>query len=110
MIIYALLFLSSISAAVGQLLLKQGMSQLPLISIFNRYVLLGFLFYAFGLTLWMYGLSKASLSLVYSFTLLTFVMVFLFSAIFLNESIKPLSLCGIGIIAIGFLMILKGQS
>ena len=103
--IYLILLLSSISAAVGQIFLKKGAY-----SFFNGYLFFGVFLYFLGFLLWVYCLSKINLTIVYSFTLLTFVMVFLLSYCFLNEKVSLMSGLGILIVSLGFAMIVKGQT
>lgn len=103
--IYFILLLSSISAAVGQIFLKKGAD-----NFFNGYLFFGVFLYFLGFLLWVYCLSKINLTIVYSFTLLTFVMVFLLSAYLLNEKISMMSGLGILIVSLGFVIIVKGQT
>lgn len=103
--IYFLLTLSSISAAFGQIFLKKGST-----NILSVYMLVGLFLYFLGFVIWVYCLSKISLTVVYSFTLLTFLLVFLFSAFILNERINFMTYLGIAVVFIGFSLILRGQT
>lgn len=103
--IYFYLSLSSFCAALGQVFLKRGANIIPSI-----YLGIGMALYAVGFLLWIYCLSKTSLTIVYSFTLLTFILVFFMANIFFNEKISILSLAGISLVVLGFILITKGQS
>lgn len=103
--IFFLLFLSSVCAAFGQIFLKKGARPIP-----NIDLGVGLLLYILGFLLWMYCLTKVNLTVVYAFTLLTFIMVFIFSNIFFNEKIYFLSYIGIIFIFLGFSLIVKGQT
>lgn len=76
----------------------------------NLKLFLGLSFYFFGMLIWIYCLSRVPLSLVYSFTALTFFLVYLFAWLFLDEVLYPLSALGLGLIFIGFACIVAGQS
>ncbi|MFW1857063.1 EamA family transporter [Acinetobacter defluvii] len=103
--IYLILLLSSICAAIGQIFLKKGA-----FSFINWYLFFGGVLYFLGFGLWIYSLSKVNLTLVYAFTLWTFILVYLLSYFFLNESISILSLIGLGFVLLGFSLIVRGQA
>lgn len=103
--IFFLLFMSSVCAAFGQIFLKKGAS-----SLFNYELAFGLALYVVGFVLWVYCLAKVSLTVVYAFTLLTFILVFILANFFFNEKITLLSCIGIGLIFLGFAFIVKGQS
>ena len=103
--LYFILLLSSLSAAFGQIFLKKGSE-----NILSLYMFVGVFLYFLGFILWVYCLSKTSLTIVYSFTLLTFLLVFMFSSFFLNEKINLITYLGIAFIFFGFGLILRGQS
>lgn len=103
--IYFILFLSSICAAIGQIFLKKGS-----FSLINWYLFFGLGLYFLGFGLWIYSLSKVNLTVVYAFTLWTFILVYLLSYVVLDESVSVLSFIGLGFVVLGFSLIVKGQS
>ncbi|MGS0706575.1 hypothetical protein ACVBEE_08585 [Acinetobacter sp. ANC 3781] len=103
--IFFLLFMSSVCAAFGQIFLKKGAS-----SLFNLELGFGLALYTVGFVLWVYCLGKVSLTVVYAFTLITFILVFLLANLFFNEKITVLSVIGIALVFLGFSFIAKGQS
>lgn len=110
MIAYIVITISSLCAAMGQVLLKMGANNRQNIMDFvNIYTFSGCLLYFLGLCLWIWSLSKLPLSIAYLFTLLTFVAVFIFSKLFFNETISLLTFYGILLISFGFLLIFLGQ-
>ncbi len=109
--LYIIIFISAISAALGQILLKIGSTEKQSLAEFiNTYNILGCFCYLIGLLLWIYSLSKLPLSIVYVFTMITFVLVYIFSHLLLKESLSWFALIGIGFIILGFLFIALGQS
>jgi len=70
------LLLSSCLAAAGQVMLKIGVDRFASTKAWLTIpLLLGVGFYGVGVTLWMWGLSRAPLYVVYPFAILTFVWV-----------------------------------
>ena len=109
--IYFITFIISISATLGQILLKIGSTEKQsFFDFINIYNICGCFCYLFSLLLWIYSLSKLPLSIVYVFTMITFVLVYIFSHLLLKESLSWFALIGIGFIILGFLFIALGQS
>ena len=109
--VYVIITLSAILAATGQILLKLGAAnKTSLVEFLNLYSFLGCLCYGIGLLLWIFSLSKLPLSVAYAFTLVTFVLVFLLSKLWLHEPLSWLAIVGIGLIVAGFICIGIGQS
>lgn len=107
---YIIITISSLCAAMGQILLKMGASNRASVWDFvNGYTFSGCLLYFVGLCLWIWSLSKLPLSIAYLFTLLTFVAVFVLSKLLLHENISVLTLGGIVLIGLGFWLIFLGQ-
>ncbi|MFC7397694.1 EamA family transporter [Chelatococcus sp. GCM10030263] len=103
------LTLSSAFAALGQVLLKVGATdRTTLMSFVNGYVALGLAAYGGGVLLWLYGLSRVPLFLVYPFTLLTFVLVGLASIIWFGERPAPISVVGWLTIIVGLVLVYLG--
>jgi drug/metabolite transporter (DMT)-like permease len=104
------LILSSCLAAIGQILLKIGADGLSEPSAWlNLHVFIGLAFYAAALVLWLYGLSRAPLYVVYPFAMLTFVLVGLLGIIVLGERPSLGALAGWGIISVGIALVYFGS-
>jgi drug/metabolite transporter (DMT)-like permease len=101
-----LLTISSVSAAVGQLLLKRGADgRSEIVDFINAPLILGLAFYAGGVVIWIYVLSIEELVNVYAFTALTFVLVYLGGAFLLHEHISRAAIVGIALILAGLYLI-----
>ncbi|MDB5495308.1 MAG: hypothetical protein JWP86_2645 [Phenylobacterium sp.] len=104
--VHALLLLSSLSAAGGQLMLKQGAAgRVAAIEFVNPWLAGGLSFYLLGAVLWIFALSKAPLTLVYPYTALTFVIVYVSGAALFGEVVPPRALAGVGLVLAGLLLI-----
>ena len=107
----ALLSISAVSAAVGQLLLKRGADgHESLGDFFNAPLFLGLMFYALGVTIWIYVLSQEALVNVYAFTALTFVLVYLGGVFILREQISAPAMVGVALILAGLYLIVNFNS
>jgi drug/metabolite transporter (DMT)-like permease len=107
--IVAALLVSSALAATGQVFLKLGVGGLAgPIEWVNGRTLFGLFLYAAGLALWLYGLSRAPLHLVYPFAILTFVLVGIVGMIALGERPTTLTLAGWGVICVGLALVQLG--
>jgi drug/metabolite transporter (DMT)-like permease len=100
----------SASLAVGQLLFKLGARQIagaadPRLALLSPYLVAAVALYAATTVLWVFILQKLPLSTAYPFALLGAVLVFALSAIVLNEPLPPRLLLGMGVVAIGMLII-----
>lgn len=85
-ILFCALMLGSFCAAGGTLLIKTGVTgSITLADFINIRILTGLLLYVVGSGVWMYCMSRAPLSVVYSFTALTFVLVMISAYAFLGE-------------------------
>jgi drug/metabolite transporter (DMT)-like permease len=83
-----MLLAASLAAACGQLLLKVGAQHKTHAAQFlNLPIALGLSLYLCGTVLWIYVLSKEKLVVVYAFTALTFVLVYLGAVLTLGESL-----------------------
>lgn len=106
-----LLIVSALSAAAGQLLLKKGAHGRELfLDFINASVVSGLLFYALGVVIWIYVLSKESLVNVYAFTALTFVLVYVGGTVLLQEQLSRAALVGIVFILAGLYLIVNFNS
>jgi len=105
-----------VSATLGQIFLRKGVLVTgevtlrgalvkELFNLFsNPFVFLGLVFYVISVVFWLSALSKTSLSFVYPFTALTFVLVMLSSRFIFLESVPTLRYVGVGVICVGFLI------
>lgn len=104
-----ILVVACLLAAMSQLLLKLGVgSQLSLKTFSNAFVIIGLALYFFGSVLWLYGLSRAPMSAVYPFTMLTFVLVGVASIFVLGERPSSQAIAGWGIICGGIAVVYLG--
>ena len=107
-----LLLSSSLFASFGQILLKIGADNADTFKNYiNINVFAGLFFYALSTMIWIYALSFAKLNIVYAFTILTFVLVYILSFIFLRETLNTYGIFGIILILSGlYLIVIKGTS
>ena len=111
---------SVVTAVIGQLLLKHGMSGMGALSLgecsvvslvvrvfTNPWVILGLACYVGGLIFWLIALSRAPLSFVYPFAALTMAMVVLSSAVIFHETLTPLRLIGVAVIVTGVFVVAR---
>ena len=104
---------------VGQLFIKKGLNSLGGINFsagvvasymkifFSPFIIVGLSIYFLGVFFWLYALSKVELSFAYPFVSLSYVLVLLFSWIFLGEQISLIRWAGIVSICLGVVLISK---
>jgi multidrug transporter EmrE-like cation transporter len=96
----------SLCAAAGQVLLKLGASgRTSPLEFMNLRIAGGLAFYLLGTVAWIYGLSKVNLTVVYAFTALTFVLVYMAGFWLLDERIAVRGWVGIGFVLAGLLLV-----
>ena len=88
----------------GEITLKGSLIGEIIKLILNPFVFSGLVFYGISTILWLIALSKATLSFVFPFTALIFVLVMLSARIVFLEPIPTLRYLGILLICIGFLL------
>ena len=110
---------SIVLGVVGQLFIKQGLRSLGglnfsggLISSYLKifvspFIAVGLSVYFLGVFFWLYALSKVELSFAYPFVSLSYVLVLLFSWVFLGEQISLVRWAGVVIICLGVVLISK---
>jgi uncharacterized membrane protein len=117
--VIALLLLSALTASIGQVAFKKGMSLIGIVvveynisffvtitkALFTPYVFSGLLFYALSTMLWLIALSRCSLNFAYPFTAITFVLVILLSVVILKEPIPISRVLGMAIIIGGIFIV-----
>ncbi len=116
-----LVFISIFFAAMGQIVMKSGMSQVgeigsvgqffnlgTLFHIFtNPRVLIGIFLYAMALVLWLGALSTLNVSFMYPLMSLAYVVTAIAAFIFLKENITLLHWVGIFLVMGGCFLIFK---
>lgn len=75
----------------------------------SSYVIGGLFLYVVGAVLWLFALSQFELSLVYPFVSISFVLVVILSAVFLNEHISLLRILGVTLIVAGAIFVAKSS-
>jgi len=116
----AMILLSVGLAAVAQLALKHGMNvvndrlapaRFGLDAASLRAVVLqpfvwgGLALFGISAIVWLAVLSRASLSFAYPFASLTYVLILLFDAFVLDETVPPLRWAGVACIAFGIFLV-----
>jgi drug/metabolite transporter (DMT)-like permease len=111
-----LLMISVGSATLGQIFFKKGVFMTGEITlkgsvigeliklVFNPLVFLGLVLYIISTIVWLIALSKTTLSFVYPFAALIFILVMLSARIVFLEPIPTLRYFGILLICLGFLL------
>lgn len=104
--IYVFLLSGTLFAALGQVLFKVGAAGRDTLTAFvNVWIFAGFAAYGLGTVLWIYSLSKAPLTLVYPFTALTFVLVYLSGIFWFGEPTSIRAMTGVALVLLGLLLI-----
>jgi drug/metabolite transporter (DMT)-like permease len=119
--LYALILLSVLLAAVAQLTLKHGMTQVtnrgavplelgdPMETlrrvVTNVSVLGGLSMFVLSAAVWLVVLSRVSLSFAYPFASLTYVLILLFDRFVLHDQVYGLRWAGVALIVVGIVLI-----
>lgn len=105
-----LLTTSALFAATGQIFFKLGTAGTQsLISYINPRLATGLVLYVASTILWLLGLAKIPLSRAYPFTILTFILVYLGSALFLGERLTLSVIIGAALVLAGLLVVTLGS-
>ncbi|MEM1535239.1 MAG: SMR family transporter [Candidatus Pacearchaeota archaeon] len=108
-----------IFGSLGQISLKYGLFQIGLISlrdmffskffniIFQPFIFLGILLYAFSMFLWLVAISKLELSFAYPLLSIGYIIVAILSFIIFKENITLIRWTGIILIVIGCFLLTK---
>ncbi|MBI3648730.1 MAG: EamA family transporter [Actinobacteria bacterium] len=113
------LILSSVTlAAVAQLTLKSGVNRVTAdggalrLSASSLRVLLGspivwagLVLFGLSAVVWLFALSRASLSFAYPFASLSYVLILIFGRFVLHEQVSPLRLAGVALIVAGIVLV-----
>lgn len=115
--IYFLIFTSVIIGIAGQLLMKQGVSQIGDFSeglinflyhaILSPWVIAGLVGYAIGTAIWLMLLSKVEVSYAYPMLSLGYIFLLIFASLFLGEHISFIRIIGVILIVIGVVLITR---
>ena len=101
----------SICAAFGQIALKLGATgHTRLIDFVNGWILVGLVSYGLGTLIWIYGLSRASLTVVYAFTGLTFALVYLAGFLALGERMSARGVVGLAFVIGGLALLMSAEA
>ena len=101
---FALIIVSTVLSATGQLLYKLAAPKLSfniVALVTNVSLLLGILCYASAGILVILALRKGELSVIFPFVSLSFIWVLLISAFYLGEAVTPMNALGIGALVAG---------
>lgn len=118
-----LILVSVTFAAIAQVTLKMGMNhvtdanggQLALSGESLKQILttllvwVGLGIFAISAVLWLFALSRASLSFAYPFAALGYVIIVAASILFLDEHVPPLGWAGVACIVVGILLVAQGS-
>ncbi len=103
---HGLLLVATLLAASGQVLFKLGVDgRTNWQQMVNPVVLGGLVCYGLGTVLWILALSKLPLKVVYPYTALTFVFVYVAATIFLDERMDVRGALGVGCVLIGLFLL-----
>lgn len=109
--IITVLVLGSFCASMGTVLLKIGATgRTTLLSFLNGWIVLGLLLYGLGSIFWIYGMSKQSLTSVYPFTVLTFIIVYGAGIFFLGETLSRSGMLGVALILTGLYLVTQSSA
>jgi len=104
-----MLLAASLAAAGGQLLLKLGAQhKIHAVEFLNAPIAIGLLLYLCGTVLWIYVLSREKLVMVYAFTALTLVLVYLGAVLTLGESLSLKAGGGVLLVLAGLYLLASG--
>ena len=118
-----LILVSVTLAAIAQVTLKMGMNhvtdanggQLALTGESLKQILttllvwVGLGIFAISAVLWLFALSRASLSFAYPFAALGYVIIVAASILFLDEHVPLLGWAGVACIVVGILLVAQGS-
>jgi multidrug transporter EmrE-like cation transporter len=104
------LIIKNAAQSMGGLNLSGGHLAQTLLHLFtNPGIILGLALYLVGFVLWAKVLSTVDISLAYPiFVSLAFVIVVVGSRIFFGESLNPIKILGIAVIALGIIVVSRG--
>ena len=114
-----LLVITAIFISVtGEMFLKSGMNRIGLFTFSNLFptlgriltsprILTGFGFFALGAMFWLAALSRVNLSWAYPMLAIGYILVLIFSTVFLKEHVSPIRWTGALIIVLGIILVYR---
>lgn len=109
--IVAVLIMGSTCAAVGTTLLKVGATgHTQILAFVNMYTCSGLMLYGLGAVCWIYAMSTQDLISVYPFTMLSFLLVYVFGFVALGERPSGSAAAGVLLILAGLYLIARGPA
>lgn len=116
----AMILASVLLAAVAQITLKTGMNQVTEVTgaatlsgasvrsiATNPTVWGGLLLFALSAAVWLFVLSRTSLSFAYPFASITYLLIVLFDRYWLDEPVPPLRWLGVVLIMAGIVLVAR---
>ena len=114
-----LILVSVALAATAQLTLKSGVNHVTDLNggalelngsslkvlLTSPIVWAGLVLFALSAVVWLFALSRVSLSFAYPFAALGYVVIVLFSLLVLHEDVPPLRWAGVGLIVVGIVLV-----
>lgn len=108
---HLVLVAATVLAALGQILFKLGASdRTELRDFFNWAVLAGLACYGAGTLAWIFALSKLPLKVVYPYTGLTFVLVYVAAVGFFGERLHTRAILGVCCVLAGLFLLTAEKS
>ncbi|MGQ0604435.1 MAG: EamA family transporter [Anaerolineales bacterium] len=114
----AYILVAVVGSAVGQLLLKKGMSTIGALTITpdqifnvlwkigtNPYVIIGLLIYVCGTVFWLAALSRVDLSFAYPFASLSYIAMIIGGWLLFSEKVDIWRIAGSAVIMAGVILI-----
>jgi drug/metabolite transporter (DMT)-like permease len=112
------ILVSVLAGAVGQILLKKGMSSMGPLTLSvselgsilwriatNPFVIVGLAIYVSGTVFWLVALSRVELSYAYPFASLSYVVMLIASWLLFREDISGMRLLGTLVVGLGVFLI-----
>jgi len=104
--VHLILLSATVMAAAGQVLFKLGATgRQSLQDMLNPTVAAGLAAYGVGTVAWIYALSRLPLRVVYPYTALTFVLVYLAAVILLDERLDIRGAAGVACVLVGLYLL-----
>lgn len=104
------LLAGTLCAAAGQILFKVGATgRESLWSFLNVWIISGLFLYGVGTLFWIFSLSRVPLTVVYPFTALTFVLVYLGGVLILGEHTSLRAIAGVFLVLGGLYLISSSE-
>ncbi len=93
------------NAEPDQIVHEKGSRTMLIGLILTSVVLAGFAQITLSAVVWLFALSRASLSFAYPFAALSYVLILVFSVLVLHETVQPLRWLGVAFIVTGIVLV-----